>query len=212
VPFRYHRRVTRALLASLITLAALGGTPAEGQIHRWVDEAGNVHYGHGIQSVPERPHAGLAAHEREAARQALAALRELGPFAGPATPPAELEMRLAQMNRTVSASLTRLSPGPLREALAEGQRAYLGLRVVNGYLSDLRPRLHPLAASCPPLVEALEKPGATRFRLDRDVALRDNARAALVECGRRAITAAESAVPVTSPAGAGQSGDSRARP
>jgi hypothetical protein len=121
-------------------------------------------------------------------------------------------MRRAQMNRTVSGSLTRQAPGPLRDALAEGQRAYLGRRVVNGYLSDLRPRLQPLVPSCPPLGEALEKPGPTTYRLDRDTALGDNARAALVECGSRAVVAAESAMPVTSRERTSQGGDGRARP
>jgi hypothetical protein len=47
------RRAGVPLLA-LITMLAAATTPAAAQFVRWTDERGNVHYGEGLDRVPER--------------------------------------------------------------------------------------------------------------------------------------------------------------
>lgn len=111
----------------LLALGLLPLLPAEAGAHvyRWVDDTGVVHYGQGIDSVPERyrdPR--LPPAERAAALEAVKALQDLASLVDPAMGRAEYQWRLRKLDEVVAKDLRAVRRGPVKTALAAALTHY----------------------------------------------------------------------------------------
>lgn len=121
------RAALRAPAVVILALGLLGLRPAGsgGETYRFTDEKGVVHYVQGLDNVPERyrdPR--LTPAEREAALEAVKALRSLGALVDPAMKSLEYGWRLRKLEEVVPKSLRAMKRGPVAAALASALSSY----------------------------------------------------------------------------------------
>ena len=116
-----------ALGVAGLALGVLGLRPtgSGGETYRFTDQKGVVHYVQGLDNVPERyrdPR--LTPAEREAALEAVKALRNLESLADPAMKSFEYGWRLRKLEEVVPKSLRAMKRGPVAAALAGALSSY----------------------------------------------------------------------------------------
>ena len=121
------RAVTRARAIVMLILGILALLPADAgaQTYRWVDEKGVVHYAQGIDSVPERyrdPR--LPPMERDAALEAVKALKDLESLVDPLMGSFGYQWRLRKLDEVVAKDLRAVRRGPVKTALASALNHY----------------------------------------------------------------------------------------
>ncbi len=187
-----HRPLTWILLLAWL---ALWPARAVGQIYRWVDEKGVVHYTQGIDNVPERyrTEPTLSPPERTAAQEAVAALKEFESFVGPEVGAAAYQWRLRQLAEVVSRKLRAMKRGPVQIAVATGLAHYRAAApFVDGDPAGSRAR--PVRPD--PRCERLARLSAPRDR-SASVEYRSAVLQSLWGCASDQIAAAERALAVT---------------
>ena len=121
------RKVTRAGAIVILGLGVLVLRPADAAAHvyRWIDEKGVVHYAEGIDAVPERyrdPR--LPPAERDAALEAVKALKDLESLVDPALSSVAYQWRLRKLDEVVAKDLRAIRRGPVKTALARALNHY----------------------------------------------------------------------------------------
>lgn len=185
-----HRPLTWILLLAWL---ALGPTRAVGQIYRWVDEKGVVHYTQGVDNVPERYRAEptLSPPERTVAQEAVAELKGFESFVGREVGSAVYRWHLRQLDEVVSRKLRAMKRSPVQTAVATALGHYRAAApFVEG--DPAGPRARP-----DPRCQRLARLPAPRDR-SASVEYRSAALQSLWACASDQIAAAERALAVTS--------------
>lgn len=167
----------RSALAAGLVAAALvtGAGEARGEIYRWVDDDGVVHYTQDLSSVPERHRVrslALSPVQRAAAAEAIAAVRSLQRDTGASTPSAIYTHRVRAAARDAEAGLAALAQHPVATAL----RAALGFEQWTARVVQRTPGpravLLEMRQPCAPIQRMLSGPGEGREADDRAFAVR----------------------------------------
>jgi hypothetical protein len=170
----HARSAPAAWLAAAALIASAG--EARGEIYRWVDDDGVVHYTQDLNSVPERHRVkslALSPVQRAAAAEAMAAVRSVHSETGASTPPAIYTHRVRTATRDAEAALSALPGHPVATAL----RAALGFEQWTARVVQRTPGprvvLLEMRASCAPIQRMLSVPGEDRDADDRAFAVRE---------------------------------------
>lgn len=135
------RRVTAVGIVPVLLLAVVAAcvAPAAAQVYRWVDEYGVVHYGQGIDAVPER-YRGSAVLQGYHARPAAPPKAEASPHAAAAGPttipytPGQPIVVVGRLNRTATVRLL-LDTGADRTLISPRALAAAGISLAQGSAS-----------------------------------------------------------------------------
>ena len=115
-------RAAAGLVAGILALVA---TDVGAQTYRWVDEKGGVHYVQGVDNVPERyrdPR--LSPGDREAAVEALRALKDMESVVTPDASKLVYQWRLRKLEDVVPKSLRAMRRGRVASAISRALGHY----------------------------------------------------------------------------------------